>query len=197
MRALVNSAAQNRRPPPFVITAFSGADDLNPIIAAWARAFVEPPNGPRQLEDLRAQLSRHLACPEFHGFVACDATDGATLGVVYGYATTPGEWWRDRVAQAMTPEQVTAILDRGFCLSELGVTPEARRRGIAAALVTRLLAAQPFPFALLSTRSDNDAGLAFYRATEWSVLLPRMSFGWNFPPYDILLRRVAKDHTSR
>lgn len=195
MRASAAFAAQDRQPRPFIVAPFSGVEDLTPIVAAWARAFVEPPNGPRVEDDLRAQLHRHLLCPEFRGFVARDGQSGAVLGIIYGYANAPGEWWRDRVAHSMTPDQVSAILDHSSCLSELGVVPAARRRGIAEALVARLAASQPRPYLLLSTRSDNHPGLAFYRATGWTTLLPRMSFGWNFPPYDILQLTTVKDHT--
>lgn len=172
----------------FAIVPFDRHDPLRPIVAAWARAFTEPPNGPRSSADLEAQLQRHLRCPGFAGFVARDATQGDILGIVYGYSNVAGEWWRDRVAQAMSLAQIHQVLDQSYCLSELGVIPEARRLGIAEALVNALEAAQPHPYLLLSTRSDNRHGLAFYGATGWHVLLPAMSFGWNYAPYDILMR---------
>ncbi len=186
--------ASRGRQRGFTIMPFARYDDLAPIVAAWARSFAEPPNGPRLAADLEAQVIRHMQSPDFAGFVARALTSehgpqfGDVLGMIYGYSNQPGEWWRERVAMAMTPDQVTEILNHSYCLSELGVVPEARRMGIAEALVATLVAHQPHPYILLSTRSDNRSGKAFYAATGWQILLPSMSFGWNYPPYDILLR---------
>ena len=172
----------------FHIDPFSPTEDRQPILAAWVRAFAEPPNGPRLEDDLAEQLERHMSCRDFAGFTARDGQSGQVLGFIYGYTNSPGEWWNDRVAQAMNAGQVKQILQHSYCLTELGVIPEARRQGIADALVDALVTAQPHPCVLLSTRSDNRAGKAFYHATGWRTLLPAMSFGWNYPPYDILLR---------
>ncbi len=175
----------------FTITPFLSTDRRERVIAAWTSAFAAPPNGPRNPHDLEDQLARHMNCRGFQAFVASDNASSAILGFIYGYTNVAGEWWRDRVALALSAQQTTQVLDHSYCLSELGVVPEARRRGVAALLVQRLILAQSHPYVLLSTKSDNYEGLAFYRSTGWSTLVPRMSFGWNFPPYDILLRSRA------
>jgi ribosomal protein S18 acetylase RimI-like enzyme len=170
----------------FAIVPFSLESEIDSVVRAWAEAFVDPPNGPRSASDLKQQLLRHSLCPGFVGFVARDHASGAIAGVTYGYSNAPGQWWRDRVAHALGKQQM-ALIHNSFCLTELGVIPSARRHGIANALVMALLRRQPHPLALLSTRSDNQGGLAFYQRTGWRVLLPYMSFGWNFPPYAILM----------
>jgi ribosomal protein S18 acetylase RimI-like enzyme len=137
---------------------------------------------------LRDQLYRHSTLPDFCGFVARDAHSGAVLGLVYGYTNAPGQWWRDRVAEAAGMQRAWNILHDSYCLTELGVVPAGRRQGIAHSLVRELMAHQPHPRLLLSTRSDNHEGLAFYHATGWQTALPKMSFGFGYPPYDILER---------
>ncbi len=171
---------------PFNVAPFTVRENLDPIVTAWAAAFVEPPNGPRQAIELRHQLLRHSRYDGFRGFVARDRASGQVLGVIYGYSNAQGQWWRDQVARSMGPGRV-ALLDDSYCLTELGVIATARRLGVARALVATLLTSQPHPRALLSTRADNYDGLAFYRRTGWQVVLPTMSFGWNFPPYSILM----------
>jgi ribosomal protein S18 acetylase RimI-like enzyme len=179
------------------IISFTLRDDLTPIVAAWADAFAEPPSGPRPARELRDQLVRHAAMP---GFTGCAATERGTtrvLGMTYGFSNLPGQWWRDRVAAALGPARTRELLDDSLCLMELGVIRAARRRGVAEALVDALLAGGGHPQALLSTQSDNRSALAFYRATGWQVVAPRMSFGAGFAPYDILWRLVTPHATQR
>lgn len=176
----------------FVIEPFTLASELPPIVAAWRDAFSQPPSGPRTARELTDQLHWHGNFAGFLGFIARQPDSGAILGLAYGFSNVPGHWWRDRVAAALGPELTRSVLDNSFCLMELGVTRNARRQGIAAALVEELVTRQPHPRVLLSMQSDNLNALAFYRATGWSTLSARMSFGVGFLPYDILIRHVTK-----
>ncbi|MBA3822847.1 MAG: hypothetical protein H0X24_02945 [Ktedonobacterales bacterium] len=178
--------------PDFYIVPFTLRDDATPIVAAWRDAFAEPPSGPRAARELNDQLLRHGTLPGFTGCVARDTATERIQGMVYGFSNLPGQWWRDRVAQAMGPTRTQDLLDDSFCLMELGIIRAARRQGIAEALVGAVLAQQPHPQALLSTQSDNRGALAFYLATGWHVVAPRMSFGLGFAPYDILWRPVMR-----
>jgi ribosomal protein S18 acetylase RimI-like enzyme len=191
MDIAADSLTQGDQRTPHVIMPFTLDDDLQPIVAAWASAFADPPNGPRPAGELFRQLYRHMTYPRFVGLVAREPGTGHVLGLAYGYSNEPGQWWRDCVARALGT-QAAAMLDDSFCLTELGVIMSARRRGIAEDLVDGLAARQSHPRMVLSTRSDNTGGLRFYYATGWRTMLRAMSFGWNFPPYDILERRVSE-----
>ncbi len=180
----------------FAIAPFTPAGDVKPIIAAWKDAFSDPPHSYRSTSDLADQLAWHGTFPGFIGLAARDEATGTVLGMTYGFSNHPGQWWRDRVAEALGPQQTRELLDDSFCLMELGVIRAARRRGIAQALVAELLARQPHPRALLSMQSDNLTGLAFYRATGWRTILEKMSFGVGFLPYDIMLHEVYHSGTS-
>ena len=184
-----HSTTQEEQPMPYMIMPFTMDDDLEPIVAAWVAAFVAPPNGPRSAGELQRQLARHFNFPRFVGLVARTPGNGQVLGLVYGYSNEDGQWWRDQVARALGEKTTRHVLDNSFCLTELGVVPAARRLGVAQALVNAIEQRQLHPNMLLSTRADNIEGLRFYHATGWHVLLPEMSFGWNFPPYAILERR--------
>jgi ribosomal protein S18 acetylase RimI-like enzyme len=178
------------------IAPFTLADDVTPIIAAWKDAFSDPPHGHRSVHDLAEQLAWHGTFPGFTGLAARDEATGVVLGMVYGFSNRPGQWWRDRVAAVIGPDQTRELLDDSFCLMELGVMRAARRQGIAQALVNELLARQTHPRVLLSMQSDNRTGLAFYRATGWTTLVAQMSFGMGYLPYDILLHEVPHPGTS-
>ena len=179
----------------FSIAPFTLRDDPAPIIAAWRDAFADPPSGPRAAHELGNQLARHGLMQGFAGCLARDATTERILGVGYGFSNLPGQWWRDRVAQALGPSRTRELLDNSFCLMELGIVRSARRHGIAEALVKGLLTQQGHPQALLSTQSDNSGALAFYLATGWHIVAPKMSFGFGFAPYDILW--CPRPHTKK
>ena len=186
------NAAQEEHQMPYLIAPFTPYDDLAPIVMAWTSAFAAPPNGPRSQHELHNQLMRHMTFPRFVGLTARDAGSGRVLGLVYGYSNEIDQWWRDRVADALGRQATAQILSNSFCLTELGVIPAARRRGIAEALVNGIEQRQQHPTLLLSTRADNSEGLRFYHATGWQIVLPSMSFGWGFPPYAILERRTRR-----
>jgi GNAT superfamily N-acetyltransferase len=185
---------QTRKPMPFAITPFTLAEDLTPILTVWRDAFRDPPASYRSLGDLEDQLRWHATFPGFVGVAARDVASGMMLGMTYGFSNRPGQWWRDRVAEAIGPHQARALLDDSFCLMELGVVRAARRQGVALALVAELLARQPHPRALLSMQSDHRGGRAFYLATGWQVVIERMSFGPGYLPYDIFQHPVS--HTG-
>ena len=187
MRATNDAIEIDQTPLPFTIHTFTVDDDLDPIISAWASAFAEPPNGPRPIGELQRQLFHYMVFPHFTGLIARE-NDSTIIGMIFGYSNEAGQWWNDRVAQAMGPRQSAQLLDDSFCLMELGVVPAARRHGVGEALVATLGAQQPHPRMLLSTRSDNAPGQRFYGRTGWHTVLHEMSFGWNFPPYAILMR---------
>lgn len=180
----------------FIIEPFLLTSDLPPIVATWRDAFAQPPSGPRSVRELTEQLHWHGTFPGFTGLVARDEHHGSVMGMVYGFSNQPGQWWRDRVAEVIGRERTQTILTDSFCLMELGVHRAVRRQGVADALVTALLAQQPHPRGLLSMQSDNLSALAFYRATGWTTLIARMSFGIGFLPYDILLRPAHTDGTE-
>ena len=192
MGLATDHATQEEHRMPYVIMPFTPDDDIDPIVATWVAAFAAPPNGPRSAGELHRQLARHFTFPHFVGLVARAPGSSQVLGLVYGYSNEDGQWWRDQVARALGDKATKHLLDNSFCLTELGVVPAARRLGIAQALVNAIEQRQLHPNMVLSTRSDNEEGLRFYRATGWHVLLPEMSFGWNFPPYAILERRAPQ-----
>jgi GNAT superfamily N-acetyltransferase len=186
---------QTRKQMPFAITPFTLTDDLAPIIVAWRDAFREPPSSYRSFADLEDQLRWHGTFPGFTGVAARDTASGEVLGLTYGFSNRAGQWWRDRVAEAIGPEQTRTLLDDSFCLMELGVTRAARRQGVARALVAALLARQPHPRALLSMQSDNRGGRAFYLSTGWQVVIEKMSFGIGYLPYDIFQHATSRSGT--
>jgi ribosomal protein S18 acetylase RimI-like enzyme len=99
---------------------------------------------------------------------------GMAVGVAYGAATWIEHWWFDGIAAALGPDH--PALHSAWNLMELAVLPSFRRRGIATALVDDLLAAQPYPRALLSVIVDNLLARTFYEHRDWRYLHSDLTF---------------------
>lgn len=168
-----------------------GADDLlaldDEVVAAYAAVFGEPPvsAGAADVAAYRASLPRHVRKP---GFRACTArsSNGRLVGFAYGWEGGPGDWWWDIVAGAVNEDVRRHWFADCFIIAELVVLPEARRQGIGGALLDRLLAATERPAAVLSTRSDAGAALAFYAARGWRRLVSEVRFPGSDAPWVIL-----------
>jgi ribosomal protein S18 acetylase RimI-like enzyme len=136
-------------------------------------------------------LPRHPQRTGFR-FLAARNEDGALAGFAYGYEGGPGEWWHDRVASALTPEQRAEWLAPGhFEFVELQVAPELEGRGMGSRLHDALLAEAPGKTAVLSTERSNERALGFYRRRGWQTLVEEIHFGEGYPPFVVLGKRVG------
>ena len=152
------------------------------VEALWLRVW--PATTRERLDEI---LPRHARRNGFRWVGAVD--DGTVVGMAYGYLGGPGEWWHDRVAEAMTDEQRARWLAPGhFELVELMVDPEHRRRGIGRALYDELL--RDYRGAVvLSTQTDNEEALALYRSLGFVIIVPEIDLGGGDRMYCILGRR--------
>ncbi len=76
----------------------------------------------------RSIIAAHL---ERDGVRALAAVDGPRMvGIAYGYAGAPGQWWHDQVRLALTAEQAREWLDGAFEVCELHVRPALQGTGL-------------------------------------------------------------------
>lgn len=168
-----------------------GAGDLlaleDEVVEAYAAVFGPPPVSAdaADVSAYRASLPRHVRKT---GFRACTArsTDGRLIGFAYGWEGGPGDWWWDIVAGAVNEDVRRHWFADCFVVAELVVLPEARRQGIGSTLLDALLEATERPAAVLSTRSDAEAALAFYAARGWRRLVNEIRFPGSDAPWVIL-----------
>jgi ribosomal protein S18 acetylase RimI-like enzyme len=137
-------------------------------------------------ERLAEILPRHAGRRGFR-FLAARDGESKLAGFAYGYFGGPGEWWHDLVAEALGRDQASRWLPSGhFELVELGVRPDVRRGGLGRRLHDELLATVDAPTAVLSTEQDNEPALALYERCGWQVILERIDFGPDYPPFVVL-----------
>jgi ribosomal protein S18 acetylase RimI-like enzyme len=151
----------------------------------WRRVFPGTPD-----ERFDETLPRHTARRGFR-FLAARTDNGELAGFAYGYEGGPGEWWHDRVAAAMAPEQAEEWLAPGhFEFVELQVAPELEGRGVGGRLHDALLAEARGRTAVLSTRRSNERALGFYRRRGWETIVEEIDFGAGYPPFVVLGKRL-------
>jgi GNAT superfamily N-acetyltransferase len=158
----------------------------------YAEAFAAPPHNepPGAAERFRESLARHAALPGFRAAVAW--AEGADLvGFGYGHTSLPGQWWHDRAAAALPPDEAGRWLAEPFVLVELAVRPRCRRRGIGGRLHDLLLEGLPHACAVLSARGDDPGVRRLYDARGWQEIGRDLVFSPGGDRYVILARRLA------
>ena len=135
-------------------------------------------------------LPRHSSRDGFRFLGAFDESE-RIAGFVYGYHGARGQWWHDRVANALGRRGTARWLRPGhFEFTELHVRPDVRRRGIGGTLHDAIFDLVDAPTAVLSTQTDNDPAIALYEGRGWEVIVPYLDFG-SGRPFLIMGRQLA------
>ena len=163
-------------------------EHLDEIVAVYAAALGEDPAAAG--ERIRTNvLPRHRARDGFRFLAGREGPE--IVAIAYGYVGSRGQWWTERVAQAMTAAQQAEWLNRPhFEVVELHVRPDRQRRGIGRRLLSALLDGVDMPFALLSTDEGNVRARAFYGQLGWVEIVQGVDLSSPRGPYVILARRL-------
>jgi ribosomal protein S18 acetylase RimI-like enzyme len=115
------------------------------------------------------QLPGHAVRDGFRMMAAL--ADDSVLGFGYGYTGRRGQWWSDRVVEAVPAALSDTWVGGHFELVELTVHPDHQGLGIGGRLHDTLLAGLPHARALLGTSPDDArAAVALYRSRGWQRL---------------------------
>jgi ribosomal protein S18 acetylase RimI-like enzyme len=159
-------------------------DDL---LEVYAEAMEVPPAAARSR---RAIVTAHL---DREGLRTVAAVDGERLvGIAYGYLGRPGQWWHDRVSDAMPSELRTSWLEDAFEVCELHVRPAAQGQGLGRGLLDRLLVGPPARAAVLSTPDRETRARSFYRAAGWTDLVRSLMFPGDPRAFAVLGKRLRE-----
>ena len=168
------------------------AELVSQAVDVWANAHGLGRGSATRREFGGDRVPRHAARD---GFVFLGAFGPARrlVGFVYGYTGAPGQWWYDRVADALGSAQRAEWLERPhFELTELAVDPAHQDSGIGTRLHDALLERLPHERALLSALADNRRVIRFYEHRSWHVLLPRLRFEPGRPLFAILGKELRQ-----
>lgn len=91
---------------------------------------------------------------------ATELSNAPLLGVAYGYAGEPGQWWQQQVVLGLQrsgcpPPVIAQLITSYFELTELHIHPRTQGRGLGEALLRRLLINRKEDNVMLSTPETN------------------------------------------
>ena len=147
--------------------------DMQRRLGEALHVYVDAMRYPRGTEDQRASMwLEHMrrrgwkavaaveTDPEA-GPGAADLNNAPLLGVGYGYAGSPDQWWQQQVVHGlrrngMPAQDIGGLMTNYFELTELHIHPGAQGRGLGEALARRLLGDRTEDNVLLSTPEIND-----------------------------------------
>jgi len=174
------------------------AANRHAILGVYRAAFAAPPynEGVAELTRFAESLAKHAGRDGFRCVVAREASTGQIVGFAYGFASKPGRWWHDTIAEQFTAEQAQEWLSDAFELVELAVTPVMQGYGIGGRLHDALIADLRQRTAVLSTYQGDTNAMQLYRKRGWAILqFVALFFGFRqrstpliyFAPFSIAL----------
>ncbi len=153
-----------------VLSADQATADFGRLFRLWCTAFgLTPDDGAaRGWRDYGWPTQRDL--PGLR-FVAA-YRDEAPVGFAYGYRGARGQWWTDRIAEALDPGVAAAWIGGHFELSEIVVDPAFAGRGAGGSLHDAVLAGTGGRPALLCTALGDTPARRLFDRRGWVELGP-------------------------
>lgn len=165
------------------------AHRLNEALGVYVAAMGYPPSTVRQR---RALWLDHVRRPGWRAVGWLDG-GGALIGVAYGYAGGPGQWWYEEVRRGMAAGSAAEDwLGDYFELTELHVRPDVQGSGLGEGLLRSLVGGTDRSHVLLSTPEygDRPPGRAWrlYRRLGFRDVLRDHRFTGDSRPFAVLGR---------
>jgi ribosomal protein S18 acetylase RimI-like enzyme len=171
------------------------ADRLNEALHLYVAAMGYPSSTARHRRTLWLE---HVRRPGWRAVGWLD-TAGTLLGIAYGYAGGPGQWWFEEVRRGLAgagPDAQEWLHDY-FELTELHVHPGAQGHGLGEGMLRALLAGAESSRVLLSTPEygTQAPGRAWrlYRRAGFRDVLRDHRFTGDARPFAVLGRELPLD----
>lgn len=162
---------------------------LETVSELYAAAFFPPPHnqGPTELQRMIDSWPRRLEAPGFRLVVA--EHEGEAVGCIYGHQLLPDTKWWDGALEPL-PDEVTAErAGRTLAIIDMMMRQAWRRRGIAEALHTHLLAGRVEERVTLLVDPINEPAKQAY--AKWGYeLAGRIQPFADSPKFEALIKRL-------
>jgi GNAT superfamily N-acetyltransferase len=143
--------------------------------AVYAAAFAQPPyhEGAAEVAAFVRRARRYAR--ERDGFRLAVVDDDGAAGMGLAVLARPGDWWRDRAAEAVGPQQARRWMPSP-CLEivHLAVHPSRQRRGIGRLVHDLLIAGTPAATAILACHPAAEPARRLYGGRGWQLLSGRV-----------------------
>jgi ribosomal protein S18 acetylase RimI-like enzyme len=147
---------------------------LQPALWTFAGALGYGRNDSR-VTALGGAIRRHALHGGFRAFGVLTARD-RLVGFSYGYTSQPGLWWREQIAQPMSPAQRGYWLTDAFELAELHVHPSAQGQRFGSRLHDSVMHGLQHRTALLSVMHRSERARQLYARRGWQTLIQELRF---------------------
>jgi ribosomal protein S18 acetylase RimI-like enzyme len=160
------------QPPPDVVVD---------CVATYAAAFGQAPyfETVADAESLRERIARYSSRRGFRLPIAADH-DGRIIGFGLAVSAYPGDWWRDRVADAVGPDLTARWLPAGVLeIVHVAVDPSVQRRGVGRSLLGSLTGDAVAAGATAGVLSCDGAAVPaqqLYLSQGWQVITTELSY---------------------
>lgn len=166
---------------------------LDAFLPAYEEVYVEPPysEGPREVAEFIERFHRQARRPGFRLVLAREREE--VVGFAFGYRLPADTLWWNGLLTPL-PEQFTRETgERTFAIIELAVRKPWRRRGIAAALHSRLIDDLGVERITLTMRPEPEAAPAQRAYQAWGYVKVGQSQPWDEAPvYDSMVLGLGR-----
>lgn len=139
--------------------------------AVYCGAFGQPPytEGPDGVARFYERVARYTSRPGFR-FTLCRA-DKAVVGLALSVHAFPGDWWRDRCADALGPADASRWLEPPIReVVNVAVSPAHQRQGVGRLLTDDALEDTEATSVVLSCHPDARPAQSLYLSRGFEVL---------------------------
>ncbi|AHI00085.1 GNAT family N-acetyltransferase [Kutzneria viridogrisea] len=121
-------------------------------------------------------------------------SQGALVGICYGYQGANGQWWHEQVRRGLSAVASPPVVDEWmrdyYELTELHVSPQSQGQGIGAELLRALLSGVDNERVLLSTPEGPTRAWRLYRRLGFEDVLRHYQFAGDPRPFAVLGRTL-------
>jgi ribosomal protein S18 acetylase RimI-like enzyme len=158
---------------------------MDGCVAVYGAAFAQPPYAETaaDAELLRERVTRYAGRDGFR-LVTADQ-DGNVVAFALAVRAYPGDWWRDRTAEAIGPQLAARRLPPGVLeVVHVAVVPACQRQGIGRAVLAAVMhdLDPAVTAAVLSCDRAAVPAQRLYLSEGWQLITGEMTFGPEMEP---------------
>ncbi|WP_367617761.1 GNAT family N-acetyltransferase [Shouchella xiaoxiensis] len=142
-----------------------------------------------EVETARVKIARYQTYSGFKAVLLVSNKE-ELIGFAYGYTSSPGQYYHDLLAAALTADR-RQWLDDCFEFVELVVDKAMRRLGGGRILVQSLMEATDCQKALLTTQMANQPAITLYKQLNWVAIQDDFLPSSSGEPY-VMMGKVLK-----
>lgn len=138
-------------------------------------------------------ITKHSTYSGFKGITYINESD-KVVGFAYGYTSTPGQFYRQKLEEQFNKEEKKRWLSDCFEFVELAVDPISRQSGIGKQLHDSLLLQINHKTSLLTTSTDNAPAINLYKAKNWQTIKDNVVVIPSTKP-QLIMGKVMKEYS--